>query len=101
MLIIHQSYFWRSSPRRNWALRGIPAGALPLGIAPATASQTLSENPSLAQAGVPGVDAVAWPMLVVPALGPAVALSWRCYGRTMLELSSQSPGPKPMSQYKV
>jgi hypothetical protein len=74
---------------------------LPLGIAPATASQTLSENPSLAQAVVPGVDAVAWPMLVVPALGPAVALSWRCYGRTMLELSSQSPGPKPMSQYKV
>ena len=41
-----------------------------LGISSATRFQTLPEIPPLAQAGVPGFDAVAWTMLVAPARTP-------------------------------
>jgi tripartite-type tricarboxylate transporter receptor subunit TctC len=41
-----------------------------LGISSATRFETLPDIPALAEAGVPGFDAVAWTMLVVPARTP-------------------------------
>jgi tripartite-type tricarboxylate transporter receptor subunit TctC len=41
-----------------------------LGISSATRFQTLPDTPPLAEAGVPGFDAVAWTMLVAPARTP-------------------------------
>jgi tripartite-type tricarboxylate transporter receptor subunit TctC len=41
-----------------------------LGISSATRFETLPDIPPLAEAGVPGFDAVAWTMLVAPARTP-------------------------------
>jgi tripartite-type tricarboxylate transporter receptor subunit TctC len=45
-----------------------------LGISSATRFQTLPDIPPLAEAGVPGFDAVAWTMLVAPARTPKVII---------------------------
>lgn len=58
------------------ALAYIQSGRLrALGVSSATRSATLPEVPTIAEAGVPGYNAVAWSALVVPAATPDAAVA--------------------------
>jgi len=89
------------------ALAHIQSGRLrALGVSSATRSATLPDVPTIAEAGVPGYDAVAWSALVVPAATPdaavarlhaafAAALRDPAVQRRLAGLSIDAPGGSP------